>query len=74
MRGRFAAISMALVVNATAVLFAVPPAAAQNVTLKLTTLDRENEITSQPLIWWMKTIGERTNKRAKSSRTGARRW
>jgi TRAP-type C4-dicarboxylate transport system substrate-binding protein len=40
-----------------------PPALAQNVTWKLTTLDRENEITSQPLIWWMKTISERTNKR-----------
>jgi TRAP-type C4-dicarboxylate transport system substrate-binding protein len=39
------------------------PAAAQGVTWKLTTLDRENEITSQPLVWWMKTIGERTNKR-----------
>jgi TRAP-type C4-dicarboxylate transport system substrate-binding protein len=39
------------------------PAAAQGVTWKLTTLDRENEITSQPLVWWIKTIGERTNKR-----------
>jgi TRAP-type transport system periplasmic protein len=39
------------------------PAAAQGVTWKLTTLDRENEITSHPLVWWMKTIGERTNKR-----------
>jgi TRAP-type transport system periplasmic protein len=39
------------------------PAAGQGVTWKLTTLDRENEITSHPLVWWMKTIGERTNKR-----------
>jgi TRAP-type C4-dicarboxylate transport system substrate-binding protein len=39
------------------------PAAGQGVTWRLTTLDRENEITSHPLVWWMKTIGERTNKR-----------
>lgn len=42
-------------------LLAAAPAATQ--TLKLTTLDREQEITSQPLIWWMKTIEEKTNKR-----------
>jgi TRAP-type transport system periplasmic protein len=54
--------AVALAAAAMAGLLA-PPALAQNVTWKLTTLDRENEITSQPLIWWMKTISERTNKR-----------
>jgi TRAP-type C4-dicarboxylate transport system substrate-binding protein len=57
-----AIIFAALAAGAVAYLPA-SPAAAQNLTLKLTTLDRENEITSHPLIWWMKTIGERTNKR-----------
>jgi TRAP-type C4-dicarboxylate transport system substrate-binding protein len=38
------------------------PAAAQTV-LKLTTLDRENDVLSEPLIWWMKTVTERTNNR-----------
>ena len=38
---------------------------AQSVTLKLTTLDRENEVTSQPLIWWMKTVTEKTAGRVK---------
>jgi TRAP-type C4-dicarboxylate transport system substrate-binding protein len=59
----FAAISIVLAVSATIGLLAAPPAAAQSVTLKLTTLDRENEITSQPLAWWIKTISERTSKR-----------
>jgi TRAP-type C4-dicarboxylate transport system substrate-binding protein len=45
-------------------LLAALPATAQ-VTLKLTTLDREQEVTSQPLIWWMKTIEEKTSGRVK---------
>ena len=31
--------------------------------LKLTTLDRENDVLSEPLIWWMKTVAERTSNR-----------
>jgi TRAP-type C4-dicarboxylate transport system substrate-binding protein len=39
-------------------------AAAQNpMVLKVTTLDRENDVLSEPLIWWMKTVAERTNNR-----------
>jgi TRAP-type transport system periplasmic protein len=39
------------------------PATAQGVTWKLTTLDRENEVTTEALNWWIKTVGERTSKR-----------
>jgi hypothetical protein len=59
--------SSAILLTATAAITMTgplaTPAVAQGVTWKLTTLDRENEITSHPLVWWMKTIGERTNKR-----------
>jgi TRAP-type transport system periplasmic protein len=62
-RTRRSAILCAAVAAAAMTGLLSPPGSAQNATWKLTTLDRENEITSQPLIWWMKTIGERTNKR-----------
>jgi TRAP-type C4-dicarboxylate transport system substrate-binding protein len=57
------AILLTAVVAGTMTALLAQPAPAQGVTWKLTTLDRENEITSQPLVWWIKTIGERTNKR-----------
>jgi TRAP-type C4-dicarboxylate transport system substrate-binding protein len=48
-----------------AAALALPPAASAEVTLKMTTLDREQEITSQPLIWWMNTVAEKTQGRVK---------
>jgi TRAP-type C4-dicarboxylate transport system substrate-binding protein len=39
------------------------PALSQSTVLKVTTLDRENDVLSEPLIWWMRTIAERTNNR-----------
>jgi TRAP-type C4-dicarboxylate transport system substrate-binding protein len=52
---------MRLFIVALMWLWAIP-ATAQTV-LKLTTLDRENDVLSEPLIWWMKTVAERTNNR-----------
>lgn len=50
-------VSIILMSAASAALAQAP------LTLKLTTLDRENDVLSEPLIWWMKTITERTGKR-----------
>lgn len=48
------------------VLFALwhaPLGSAPALTLKLTTLDLENDVLTEPLKWWMKTVSERTGNR-----------
>jgi len=54
------------VLIALLVLLAVwlaPLGSASAASLKLTTLDLENDVLSEPLKWWMKTVGERTGNR-----------
>lgn len=53
------------VVGWCGVLALAPAAMAEGpaLTLKVTTLDLENDVLTEPLKWWMKTVTERTNGR-----------
>jgi TRAP-type C4-dicarboxylate transport system substrate-binding protein len=58
---RLARILAAAVVSLVA--WYAPLGSAPALTLKLTTLDLENDVLTEPLKWWMKTVSERTGNR-----------
>jgi TRAP-type transport system periplasmic protein len=64
MRIRTSTITLILFAAAAMIgVLAIRSAAAEHVTLKLTTLDRQNDATTEALNWWIKTISEQTNGR-----------